>query len=113
MANDWAYASVDALADVSDEAETRELEAQVEHLQRETAGLSARLQHSEGVEAKLAARREVLRANTTRLFAAAKALVDERDAALRSLRMAELDPKRPGHSASCPRPGAQEARRDG
>jgi predicted nucleic acid-binding Zn-ribbon protein len=94
MAADLAYASVDALADVSDEAEVRALETQVDYLQRETASLSARLQHSEGVESKLAARREVLRTNTTRLFAAAKTLIDERDATLRTLRMAESDPKR-------------------
>lgn len=89
MAADFAYASVDALADVSDETEIRALETEVDRLQRETVSLSDRLQHSEGVEAKLTARREVLRGNTMRLFAAAKALIDERDAKLRSLRMAE------------------------
>lgn len=86
---DLDYASVDALAEVGDEAETRALEAQVARLSSETIALRAQVLRSEGLASKLEARKAVLRANTMRLFEEAKALVDERDAVLRRLRMSE------------------------
>ena len=83
---DRDFASIDELADVSDEAETRALEEQVELLRHQTSDLRSKLDSSTSLESKLEGRRKVLHENTLRLYSAAKSLVDERDAALRALR---------------------------
>lgn len=104
QALDFEYASVDALADIGDEAEVRALGEQVAQLSSERAALRTQVLRSEALASKLEARRGVLRTNTARLFAEAKALVEERDAELRRLRMAG-----PGVRAPAAPPPRREA----
>ena len=117
---DAEYASIDALADVVEEDEARALQAHVAQLTSETTALRAQLHRAAALESKLEARKCVLVTNTTRLYDEAKALVEERDAAVRRLRMAQpvsrtartavpAAPRAHAHAPSCEPPTSHAA----